>query len=374
MDKPLVKTIRVGHVRHSVIYEGIGLLCFHCGQVGHKLESCPEPISQLSTNCETSKQPEEKEGSNEEVNSFGPWMLVTCRKRQGKIAPALFGLNKMEGSDSPVVNDASYVQKKGQGEGYSKDAGKSGSGSTKGRAKVKGSNKGKAKVGNEPYDSGNAHPIGLAYGSSSLANANPNSAQNSFQSQALIIPITQNHILKPNSNPDTHSYSPQQSMISLRPQKPHSQTPHVQHSTPSSSNGSRSHELEDHSKRQTHSIMRGHHRTNSSGSPPYLGMVSDRDGTSLGEHSTKCEHKRLSRSPSPQRRGLAPRDKSVLEFLIRHPEDCWSPQLVENALSIVAGALLSLISGRSPSGDTTGVVQRAKGPSLSSHITQLDVK
>ena len=148
-------------------------------------------------------------------------MLVTRQKRQGKTTPALFGLNKMEGSDSPVVNDASYVQKKGQSEGYSKDAGKSGRGSTKGRAKVKGSNKGKAKVGNEPHDSGNAHPIGPACGSSSLANANPNSAQNSFQSQALIIPITQNHILKLNSNPDTHSYSQQQSTISLKPQKPH---------------------------------------------------------------------------------------------------------------------------------------------------------
>jgi hypothetical protein len=182
LDKPLVKMICVGHVRHSVIYEGIGLLCFHCGRVGHKLESCPERISQPSPNCETSKQPEEKEGSSEEVNSFGPWMLVTHWKRQGKTAPALFGLNKMEGSDSPVVNDASYVQKKGQSEGYSKDVGKSGSGSTKGRAKVKGSNKGKAKVGNEPHDSGNAHPIGPACGSSSLANANPNSAQNSFQS------------------------------------------------------------------------------------------------------------------------------------------------------------------------------------------------
>ena len=60
LDKPLVKTICVGHAHHSVIYEGIGLLCFHCGWVGHKLESCPERISQSSPNCETSKQRKRK--------------------------------------------------------------------------------------------------------------------------------------------------------------------------------------------------------------------------------------------------------------------------------------------------------------------------
>ena len=40
LDKPLIKTVHVGRVRQVVIYEGIGLLCFHCGRIGHKLDRC----------------------------------------------------------------------------------------------------------------------------------------------------------------------------------------------------------------------------------------------------------------------------------------------------------------------------------------------
>ena len=40
-DKPLVKLLKVGGVKQSVRYEGISALCFSCGRIGHKVESCP---------------------------------------------------------------------------------------------------------------------------------------------------------------------------------------------------------------------------------------------------------------------------------------------------------------------------------------------
>ena len=44
LDKPLVKTMRVGRVRQVVIYEGIGLLCFHYRRIGHKVNWCSSHV------------------------------------------------------------------------------------------------------------------------------------------------------------------------------------------------------------------------------------------------------------------------------------------------------------------------------------------
>jgi hypothetical protein len=40
LEKPLARTIIVGKARPAVIYEGIGLLYFHCGKIGHHREWC----------------------------------------------------------------------------------------------------------------------------------------------------------------------------------------------------------------------------------------------------------------------------------------------------------------------------------------------
>ena len=40
LTKPLITAIRVGKLRQKVLYEGISSLCFCCGRLGHKLESC----------------------------------------------------------------------------------------------------------------------------------------------------------------------------------------------------------------------------------------------------------------------------------------------------------------------------------------------
>ncbi len=84
LDKPLARIVRVGKTRLAVIYEGIGLLCFHCGRIGHRSELCPSRILEKEdnpTDIADSRAEEE-----EKLKNFGPWMLVSRRKRQNKIA------------------------------------------------------------------------------------------------------------------------------------------------------------------------------------------------------------------------------------------------------------------------------------------------
>jgi hypothetical protein len=45
LDKPLIRTVRVGKIKLAVVYEGIGLLCFKCGKLGHKQEWCPAGVT-----------------------------------------------------------------------------------------------------------------------------------------------------------------------------------------------------------------------------------------------------------------------------------------------------------------------------------------
>ena len=41
VDKPLVTAVLIGKFKQPVCYEGIQKLCFSCGRMGHRRESCP---------------------------------------------------------------------------------------------------------------------------------------------------------------------------------------------------------------------------------------------------------------------------------------------------------------------------------------------
>ena len=85
LDKPLVKTVRVGSVWVAVIYEGIGCLCFQCGRVGHHLDCYPDncPAGSGPTPTKQASTSVSEEGKDK---PFGTWMLVSRRKQQSKSA------------------------------------------------------------------------------------------------------------------------------------------------------------------------------------------------------------------------------------------------------------------------------------------------
>ena len=44
LDKPLIKTVKIGRLAQIVLYEGLNTLCFKCGRIGHRKETCPHVI------------------------------------------------------------------------------------------------------------------------------------------------------------------------------------------------------------------------------------------------------------------------------------------------------------------------------------------
>ena len=44
LDKPLINSIQIGKMAQKVQYEGLNSLCFACGHMGHRKESCAYTI------------------------------------------------------------------------------------------------------------------------------------------------------------------------------------------------------------------------------------------------------------------------------------------------------------------------------------------
>lgn len=44
LDKPLIKTVKIGRLAQIVLYEGLSILCFECGRIEHRKETCPHVL------------------------------------------------------------------------------------------------------------------------------------------------------------------------------------------------------------------------------------------------------------------------------------------------------------------------------------------
>ena len=44
IDKPLIKTVKIRRLAQIVLYKGLNSLCFECGRIGHRKETCPHVI------------------------------------------------------------------------------------------------------------------------------------------------------------------------------------------------------------------------------------------------------------------------------------------------------------------------------------------
>ena len=120
VDKPLINTVLIGRFEQVVTYEGIHRMCFSCGRMGHRRESCPYTIRARKDqvdkdegdsvdragqpcNSHASDNPERAEGTTPEAleDNYGLWLLVS-RKKAG---------TKGRGGD---VADAGRVHTQGQ--------------------------------------------------------------------------------------------------------------------------------------------------------------------------------------------------------------------------------------------------------------------
>ena len=59
LDKPLVRKLYLGKLEQCVLYEGINTLCFSCGRIGHKVESCLYTIREQPKEKSTGRSGEE---------------------------------------------------------------------------------------------------------------------------------------------------------------------------------------------------------------------------------------------------------------------------------------------------------------------------
>uniref|UniRef100_A0A7N2N040 CCHC-type domain-containing protein n=1 Tax=Quercus lobata TaxID=97700 RepID=A0A7N2N040_QUELO len=87
--KPLITTVRVGKLWRKVLYEGISALCFCCGRLGHKQETCNFRVAS-SEQIRKDDSPTQSFGSQDATQTesrFGEWMLVKkqkCSVQNGK--------------------------------------------------------------------------------------------------------------------------------------------------------------------------------------------------------------------------------------------------------------------------------------------------
>ena len=114
LDKPLIKSIRIGRLVQQVKYEGISSLCFCCGRLGHKQENCCYQIKVAEKSLNQLREEDKQEYSRLEESpnqvseeekfdpNFGPWMLVTRKRnlvRNGRSRSPL--RSEMKGDVSP---------------------------------------------------------------------------------------------------------------------------------------------------------------------------------------------------------------------------------------------------------------------------------
>ena len=95
LDKPLVRKLYLSKLAQNVLYEGINTLCFSCGRIGHKIETCPYTIREQPKEQSMDRSDEHTEmqnaqgvdGLKEKEKSqleYGEWMVVNRRKNNNR--------------------------------------------------------------------------------------------------------------------------------------------------------------------------------------------------------------------------------------------------------------------------------------------------
>jgi hypothetical protein len=352
LDKPLIRTVRVGKLKLAVVYEGIGLLCFKCGKLGHKQEWCPAGGTAESSvpheSAPATSTPEENS------NGFGPWMLVTRRKRQTKSVSQQVVVDTAERGRTIAVHNVPSVEVQVGDDGTA--AIKVDNYPTRGKEQGKGKEtKLLAGGASQKVLKGQGGPPKTNRGPRSIVTPptqNLNSLQSSIPSPYIHLekPKELNFPVAPSAAPNTSTSSlPHTELIShsisLRPHTPSSSSRNDKHQVGLNTDPQGSAQLVNPSQRENHSSHGGYYRPHSEGPSPCLGMVQREPNTRLGRDHSSSPTNRLSRTPSPNRFGMASGSQPVLEFHDGYTANRRDPLSFEDSFTAVAGAPIKAISG-----------------------------
>ncbi len=86
LEQPLIPKVRIGNMIQKIQYEGISAICFECGRVGHRLDTCPSKIAHACPASPRTPEPIHPPNSKQDSSNYGKWMLVSRRKSATKKA------------------------------------------------------------------------------------------------------------------------------------------------------------------------------------------------------------------------------------------------------------------------------------------------
>ncbi|XP_065624743.1 uncharacterized protein LOC136065460 [Quercus suber] len=135
LDKPLVRKLFLGKIEQCVLYEGINSLCFSCGRIGHKVDSCPytnrEQPKEQRTNgsdeqseMQNTKRAEEKNDKEKAQHEYGEWMVVNKRKNSSRTRPMQSAQGRSYSAEAQLTQTSLAANTEPSAEGQSRREGK----------------------------------------------------------------------------------------------------------------------------------------------------------------------------------------------------------------------------------------------------------
>ena len=104
LEQPLTPRVRIRDMIQKIQYEGISAICFECGRVGHRIDTCSSKIAPTSPASPRTPEPNPPPTSEEDSSNYGKWMIMSRRKSVTKKA---LQKNANTSPNTPVISNLS---------------------------------------------------------------------------------------------------------------------------------------------------------------------------------------------------------------------------------------------------------------------------